>query len=63
MAKFVQSLADACANLSGLPGSAEELDTFNAKTLKWDPQVHPWFPALSQTSASNSKPGNINEIP
>lgn len=61
--QFVRNLADACANLSGLPGSTKELDSFNAKTLKWDPQVHPWFPVLSQTSASDSKPNDVDEIP
>ncbi|KAG6861782.1 hypothetical protein C0995_012286 [Termitomyces sp. Mi166 len=42
--EFVKGLIDVCDRLHGLPSNVADLNNFNVKTLKWDIQVHPWFP-------------------
>ncbi|KAG1856630.1 Mak10 subunit, NatC N-terminal acetyltransferase-domain-containing protein [Suillus subalutaceus] len=46
--KFVQKLLDVCIDLQRqLPSTEQALTTWDAKTLKWDADVHPWFPIIS----------------
>ncbi|KAG1749555.1 Mak10 subunit, NatC N-terminal acetyltransferase-domain-containing protein [Suillus lakei] len=46
--KFVQKLLDVCIDLQRqLPSTEQALTTWDAKTLKWDMDVHPWFPIIS----------------
>ncbi|KDR82005.1 hypothetical protein GALMADRAFT_221894 [Galerina marginata CBS 339.88] len=44
--QLIRKLVSVCENLAGLPATPEEMDAFNAKTLKWNPEFHPWFPSL-----------------
>ena len=46
----------ACDNLEGIPTTFDEMNEFDASLLKWDPSVHPWFPALesSRTTSTTS---------
>ena len=47
--KFIQKLLDVCIDLQGkLPSTKKDLTTWDAKNLKWDPDVHPWFPVISE---------------
>ncbi|KAG6846674.1 hypothetical protein H0H93_012529, partial [Arthromyces matolae] len=52
--QFVKGLVEACDRLNGLPTSVAELDAFDVETLKWDVQVHPWFPFIKPTASSLS---------
>ncbi|KAG0694642.1 Mak10 subunit, NatC N-terminal acetyltransferase-domain-containing protein [Suillus ampliporus] len=46
--KFVQKLLDVCIALQRqLPSTEQALTTWDAKTFKWDADVHPWFPVIS----------------
>jgi hypothetical protein len=46
--KFVQKLLDVCVDLQRqLPSTEQALTTWDAKTLKWDADAHPWFPIFS----------------
>ena len=45
--QHIQSLVCACESLHDLPISVGQLDDFDVGRLKWDPQVHPWFPSIS----------------
>jgi len=45
--KHVQNLVYACRRLHGLPTSVGQLENFDVRWLKWDSQVHPWFPSVS----------------
>jgi hypothetical protein len=45
--QHIQSLLLACESLHDLPVSVGQLDDFDVGRLKWDPQVHPWFPSIS----------------
>ncbi|KAG6827820.1 hypothetical protein H0H92_010336 [Tricholoma furcatifolium] len=51
--KFLRHLIGACDRLRGLPSSVEELEHFDVKSLKWDVQVHPWFPFLTESDAAS----------
>ncbi|KAF8959765.1 Mak10 subunit, NatC N-terminal acetyltransferase-domain-containing protein [Flammula alnicola] len=50
--QLARNLLSVCDNLSGLPQSAEQMDVFDAKALKWDPAFHPWFPRLVPASTA-----------
>ncbi|KJA19072.1 hypothetical protein HYPSUDRAFT_144144 [Hypholoma sublateritium FD-334 SS-4] len=52
--QLVHNLISVCDNLHGLPSTSGEMSTFDAKTLKWDPAVHPWFPSVKATEATLS---------
>ncbi|TBU40247.1 Mak10 subunit, NatC N-terminal acetyltransferase-domain-containing protein [Dichomitus squalens] len=46
--QYLRNLADACDRLKrGTPDSLIELPNLNVKTLKWIPDVHPWFPTVA----------------
>jgi hypothetical protein len=44
--QLFRNLVSVCDNLSTLPKTSEQMDMFNARSLKWDPSVHPWFPSI-----------------
>ncbi|KAG5721407.1 N-alpha-acetyltransferase, 35 NatC auxiliary subunit [Termitomyces sp. T112] len=46
--EFVKGLIGVCDRLNNLPSSVAGLDSFDVKTLKWDVQVHPWFPFVDK---------------
>ncbi|PPQ78350.1 hypothetical protein CVT25_011633 [Psilocybe cyanescens] len=46
--QLIRNLSSVCDNLMGLPNTSEEMETFTASALKWDPEHHPWFPSLLQ---------------
>ncbi|KAH9915240.1 Mak10 subunit, NatC N-terminal acetyltransferase-domain-containing protein [Epithele typhae] len=49
--EYLQKLADVCENLTQhTPRSQLELPNFNHRTLKWIPEVHPWFPTVPLSS-------------
>ncbi|KAF9480902.1 hypothetical protein BDN70DRAFT_877091 [Pholiota conissans] len=50
--QLVQNLISVCDNLSNLPKTSDEMAQFDAKSLKWDPAVHPWFPSLNTDSTA-----------
>lgn len=44
---FIQRLAEVAQRLGETtPTSLEDLETFDLKTLRWDPSYHPWFPTV-----------------
>ncbi|OAX36010.1 Mak10-domain-containing protein [Rhizopogon vinicolor AM-OR11-026] len=46
--KFIQKLLDVCINLhKRFPSTKQVLTTWDTNSLKWDPDVHPWFPVIS----------------
>ncbi|KAJ3500829.1 hypothetical protein NLJ89_g9616 [Agrocybe chaxingu] len=50
--QVLQNLVVVCDNLSHLPGSMEEMEAFDATSLKWDCSFHPWFPSLQHFDSS-----------
>ncbi|RDB19321.1 N-alpha-acetyltransferase 35, NatC auxiliary subunit [Hypsizygus marmoreus] len=48
--QFLSCLVDACKGLRALPASVKEIEAFDASSLKWDPTVHPWFPAIAASA-------------
>ncbi|KAG5640738.1 hypothetical protein DXG03_007367 [Asterophora parasitica] len=44
--RFLRHLVQACEGLRDLPTSMREIEAFDVKTLKWDVNVHPWFPFI-----------------
>ncbi|KAF8172074.1 Mak10 subunit, NatC N-terminal acetyltransferase-domain-containing protein [Pholiota molesta] len=44
--QLARNLISVCDRLSGLPRTSDAMAGFDAKALKWDPVVHPWFPYL-----------------
>jgi len=44
--QLVSDLIAACERASALPASMQEMEAFDARVLKWDSDVHPWFPAI-----------------
>ncbi|KAJ8591458.1 Mak10-domain-containing protein [Rhizopogon salebrosus TDB-379] len=45
--QFIQKLLDVCINLQrNFPSTTQALAIWDAKSLKWDPDVHPWFPVI-----------------
>ncbi|OCH86192.1 hypothetical protein OBBRIDRAFT_738454 [Obba rivulosa] len=43
---FVQRLADLCGRLEKTPKKTVETLQFDSSKLRWDPEVHPWFPDI-----------------
>ncbi|KAG6916900.1 hypothetical protein DXG01_004733 [Tephrocybe rancida] len=44
--EFVRNLINVCDRLRDLPRCMADVDSFDVKSLKWDVQVHPWFPSV-----------------
>ncbi|KIJ63356.1 hypothetical protein HYDPIDRAFT_113345 [Hydnomerulius pinastri MD-312] len=44
--QFVRRLLEVCQSLQELPASMLEVDSWDVSKLKWDPEVHPWFPFI-----------------
>ena len=54
LSQLARNLISVCDGLSGLPSTSEEMSVFDAKTLKWDPAVHPWFPFITSPDVTSS---------
>ncbi|KAJ7684380.1 Mak10 subunit, NatC N-terminal acetyltransferase-domain-containing protein [Mycena polygramma] len=53
--QLLRNLADACERLHSVPSSMAEIPSFDVGLLKWDPQVHPWFPVLDSEGAERRR--------
>ncbi|KAJ7611761.1 Mak10 subunit, NatC N-terminal acetyltransferase-domain-containing protein [Roridomyces roridus] len=55
--QFIRNLRDASERLqSGVPSSMAEVpSSFDVGLLKWDPEVHPWFPVLDSEGAERRR--------
>ncbi|KAF9460883.1 Mak10 subunit, NatC N-terminal acetyltransferase-domain-containing protein [Collybia nuda] len=49
--KFLEGLIKACVGLRYLPRSMREVEDFDLSRVKWNPDVHPWFPSVSAPSS------------
>jgi hypothetical protein len=58
--QFIQNLADACEGLYALPASMIGVKSFDVGLLKWDPQIHPWFPCISEEGAESRRNLHVN---
>ncbi|KAH7890082.1 Mak10 subunit, NatC N-terminal acetyltransferase-domain-containing protein [Phlebopus sp. FC_14] len=50
--QFMQRLVEVCQSLGQLPSSMSDVDTWDVSQLKWDPEVHPWFPFISSDAST-----------
>ncbi|KAF7353855.1 hypothetical protein MVEN_01071100 [Mycena venus] len=53
--QLLRNLADACQRLQNVPTSMSALPAFDVGLLKWDPQIHPWFPVLEPEGAEQRR--------
>jgi len=60
--QFVQQTLTACEALGGMPASLDEMELFNIGLLKWDPEVHPWFPSLTDEGAEGRRKAYLRHL-
>ena len=60
--QFVQRTLTACEALGGMPASLDEMELFNIGLLKWDPEVHPWFPSLTDEGAEGRRKAYVRHL-
>ncbi|KAJ6500771.1 Mak10 subunit, NatC N-terminal acetyltransferase-domain-containing protein [Mycena sanguinolenta] len=62
--QLLKNLAGACERLQSplIPGSLAGLPSFDVGLLKWDPQVHPWFPVLEQEGAERRRNKRVRPV-
>lgn len=58
----MQQTLTACEALGWIPASLDEMELFNIGLLKWDPEVHPWFPALTEEGAEGRRKAYLRHL-
>ncbi|KAJ7084851.1 Mak10 subunit, NatC N-terminal acetyltransferase-domain-containing protein [Mycena belliarum] len=60
--QLLRNLLDVCERLQNVPSSMAEMPHFDAGLLKWDPQIHPWFPILESEGAERRRNKHLRQL-